>query len=109
VLLGKPFKIIHLARLLALVHRSQNPPTFGSWGFDSPPGTMIPKQFSTFRHSAYKKSLARVWKTVRVDLSVTRMKPPAIPTAATPLKVFGTCSRTIMYRLLAMLFADNHV
>jgi hypothetical protein len=36
VLLGKPLEIIHLARLLALVHRSQNPPTFGSWGFDSP-------------------------------------------------------------------------
>ena len=25
--------------------RTQNPPTFGSWGFDSPPGTKYPLLF----------------------------------------------------------------
>jgi hypothetical protein len=28
--------VIHLASLLVLTPRTQNPPTFGSWGFDSP-------------------------------------------------------------------------
>jgi len=41
VLLGKPLYIIHLARLPGSIHRTQNPPGFGPWGFDSPPGTII--------------------------------------------------------------------
>jgi len=39
--------VIHLASLLTLIPRTQNPPTFGSWGFDSPAGTKLHSSLKT--------------------------------------------------------------
>lgn len=57
----------------------------------------------------YKKSLACVWKSAWVDLSVIKIERPLISTAATPLKVSGTSNRTTMYRFAAWLLAGSHV
>ena len=57
----------------------------------------------------YKKSLACVWKSAWVDLSVIKIERPLISTAATPLKVSGTSNRTTMYRFVARLLAGSHI